>query len=160
MILETGDMWSVFGKGDLWLFTGNSYITKKDELVMGCGLALEVKTRYPDVPGLLVEAIHQPRFRDGFEIGMAWSIYGLAVIPFEPANGRVGVFQVKHHFRDKALLSLIGHSVLKLIEAIRIRELERVDLNFPGIGYGGLYRAHVLPIISELPDSVHIWERS
>ncbi len=34
-----------------------------------------------------------------------------------------------------------------------------VALNFPGIGYGGLNRNEVLPIISILPDNVEIWEK-
>lgn len=162
MILETGDIWSVFGKSDLWLFTGNSYITKKDELVMGRGLAKEVKDRYAEVPKKLVERIQRPRLRDSFETKIAWSIYGVTFIPFEfpPDSDEgfyLGVFQVKRHFKDKAELSLIGHSVLALQNAIRQYEFNRVDLNRPGVGWGALNWEHVYPIVAELPDCVHIW---
>ena len=162
MVLEKGDMWSQWGKCDLWLFTGNSYITKKKELVMGRGLALAVKKRYPDIPRLIANSIGAPRFRAGDMAGnainVAWSIYGVSKIVYEQANGYVGVFQVKQHFRDKAQLALIGHSTLVLQEQIRQHGFERIDMNFAGIGYGGLERTHVLPIISELPDCVHVWE--
>ena len=129
---------------------------------MGRGLALDVKTRYPNVPKLMAESIGTPRFRRGDAASnahnMAWSIYGVRIIPYEAANGYLGVFQVKRHFKDKAELALIGHSVLCLQEAIRLRDIERVDINMPGVGYGRLKREHVLPIIKELPDVVHVWE--
>jgi hypothetical protein len=34
----------------------------------------------------------------------------------------------------------------------------KIAMNFPGIGWGGLNRLEVLPIISSLPDNVEIWE--
>lgn len=152
MILETGDMWSVWGKTDLWVFTGNSYITKKNELVMGRGLALEVKKHFPDLPGQL-----------GWVLGHYGSIYGVLGMKIYADRSRqrqmVNVFQVKQHFRDRAELALIGYSVIKLKQFIQLHDLERVDMNFPGIGCGRLPREQVLPIIRELPDVVHVWER-
>jgi len=138
MILEKGDMWSEWGESSLWLFTGNSYINKADELVMGCGLALAVKEQFPELPLRLGRKI--PHL----------GIYGTVRV------GNIGAFQVKRHFGDKAELSLIGYSCIELMRDID--ECERVDLNFPGIGAGGLKREQVLPIISELPDCVHVWE--
>ena len=31
-------------------------------------------------------------------------------------------------------------------------------LNMPGVGHGNLSRNLVIPIISQLPDNVHVWE--
>ena len=151
MILEKGDMWSQWGKTDLWLFTGNSYINKKCELVMGRGLALEVKTKFPALPRYLGGYIKSMR---GGHLG----VYGF--IPWNLlGEDNIGVFQVKRHFRDNAELSLIGYSVITLKQHIERFRPDRVDLNCPGTGYGRLARRDVLPIISELPDCVHVWER-
>ncbi len=150
MILEKGNMWKVFDESDLWLFTGNSYINQKDELVMGRGLALVVKERFPELPKNIGGYI---KMLSGGHL----SAYGLVL--WQHDRG-MGVFQVKRHYQDKAQLSLIGFSCIKLIEYLRRRlDIKRVDLNFPGIGYGRLDRSQVLPIVSELPDIVHIWEK-
>ena len=151
MILETGNMWSVFGKTDLWLFTGNSCVTKGGELVMGRGLALEVKNKCPGIARMF-----------GIMIGSRQPVYGLKV-PSEESTiltggQRVGVFQVKQHFKDAASLALIGYSVIRLKGYIKVVSPKRIDLNFPGIGYGKLPREQVLPVIDELPDCVHVWE--
>lgn len=151
MILENGDMWSVWGKTDLWMFTGNSYIKKNGELVMGRGLALEVKKRFPRLPKRL-----------GWDIGQHYgSIYGVIGMKIYIGDERqmLNVFQVKQHFKDNAELALIGYSVIKLKEFIQTHGLERVDTNMPGVGFGHLDRVNVLSIISELPGNVHVWER-
>lgn len=154
MILEKGNMWDVFIESDLWLFTGNSYINQNGELVMGRGLALEVKNRFPALPKELGGYICD--MNDG-HLGC----YGLIPWLMLEYSGMIGVFQVKRHFRDNARLSLIGHSCVKLMSYLnRNNNMKPVDLNFPGIGYGRLDREQVLPIISELPDIVHVWEKN
>ena len=149
MILEKGEMWSWWGETDLWLFTGNSCKNQKKESVMGAGLALEVKKRFPHLPAIIGAYLTH------------LSTYGLMIPPYwkEESTKQIGVFQVKHHFKNKAELALIGYSVVRLQQYIKTWGLDRVDLNFPGIGYGGLKRDHVLPIIEELPDCVHVWEK-
>ena len=74
-----------------------------------------------------------------------------------------GCFMVKDHWMEKAKLSLIKDSCLDLCDildsvAVVHDSPIRVDLNFPGIGNGGLPREDVLPIIEQLPDNVHVWE--
>ena len=49
MILEHGDMWSVFGKTDLFCITTNSFIRRDGQLVMGRGIALAAKKRVPHI---------------------------------------------------------------------------------------------------------------
>ncbi|MHA2069001.1 MAG: hypothetical protein ACXABY_31955 [Candidatus Thorarchaeota archaeon] len=148
MILEKGNMWSAFRESDLWLFTGNSFVTKRGLLVMGRGLALEVKKEFPNSGeefGWLIK-----------EIGKHLKSYGIMRSDNVPG---IGVFQVKYHFKAKASLSLIGYSCVRLMEILDGTGFSNVHLNFPGIGFGRLPREQVLPIISELPDTVHIWER-
>ena len=45
MIQKIGDMWSIFNITDYFIFTGNSYIKINGAVVMGRGLALDVKKR-------------------------------------------------------------------------------------------------------------------
>jgi len=158
MILEKGEMWSVWGKTGLWLFTGNSYINQKGELVMGRGLALEAKNKVPTIQRRLGTSISLATCPviDGYKI------YGVECIAFRNYRQQrfnVGAFQVKRHFKDVAELSLIGYSCIRLKAIIEALGYNRVDLNFPGIGCGRLKRDRVLPIISELPDCVHVWEK-
>ncbi len=163
MILESGDMWSILEVTNLFLITSNSTIKKNGALVMGRGLAREARDR---VPGLDLEA-----GRAVTRSAIAGrSDYGLVILPTCP----FGLFQVKRAFKQPALLPLIERAtfdLLKLLERARDGyarspwsphepfHLLRVDLNFPGIGNGGLGRDDVLPIIASLPDIVHVWEK-
>jgi hypothetical protein len=72
----------------------------------------------------------------------------------------IGAFQTKTHYKYPSNTTLITNSCIKLFEYIALARLQRVDLNFPGIENGKLNREDVLPIISLLPDVVHIWELS
>ena len=53
---------------------------------------------------------------------------------------------------------LIKISTSMLGELANVYTNTRFDLNFPGIGNGHLSKDEILPIISKLPDNVHIWE--
>lgn len=151
MILEKGDMWSVFEQSDLFCITTNSYIRRDGALVMGRGIARQAALRFPDLP-----------YRAGEEIlrrGLAGGAYYLITLP----NTKIALFQVKRFWKSTANLDLIRGAAGRLYDLLTHRatlglpEL-RIDLNFPGIGNGGMPRSDVLPIISTLPDCVHVWE--
>ena len=152
-IFHEGDMWDVFGKTDLWLFTGNRFVNKRGEITMGRGLAFDVKERFPHVPYALGQRL---LFRK--HLHLLWqNMYGL--ITLEVSGQEIGIFQVKDHWSHRADLGIIKYSTRFLREYIKVWQIARVDMNCPGIGYGRLPRSQVLPIVSELPDSVHIWEK-
>jgi hypothetical protein len=146
MILEKGDMWKTFGKTDLFCFTANSTMTKNNRLVMGAGIAKQVKERIPDIDLSLGYALQQ----------LNNSTFGL--ITHISFNQMIGAFQVKYHWSDKADLHLIMYSTVKLFSFIVNNKPKRIDLNFPGIGKGKLPEEMILPIISNLPDCVHVWK--
>lgn len=156
MILEKGDMWSRWGKSDLWLFTACSHLTWQGELTMGAGIAREVKEKFPRMPEIMGAYLRHDGYGDTSSWGVCVSVY----IPGITGRSKIGAFQTKWHWKESSSLALIGHSVLELQNLCRYGKLSRVDLNFPGIGCGGLERAHVLPIVRELPDVVHVWERA
>ena len=150
MILERGDMWSVFGKTDLFLITTNPIVRKDGGVVMGRGIAKQAADRFPKLPCQIGELL------------VNWEVFVSSTIPMYSApvgeyDGQlIGFFMVKKHWREKACLDIIEKSV-KDVCAFSQR-CARIDLNFPGIGNGKLAREDVLPVISKLPDNVHVWE--
>ena len=155
MILEKGDMFDSWGKCDLWLFTACSHLSWQGELTMGAGIAKEVKNKWPRLPGIMGATLQGRGYGDESDYGVCVPIY----VPGLVGRSKIGAFQTKWHWKEPSSLALIGYSVVKLQTLCQYGGLSCVHLNFPGIGCGGLDRDHVLPIISELPDSVHVWER-
>ena len=78
--------------------------------------------------------------------------YGLIV------GKKLGIFQVKRFYGDSASLELIDYSTSMLYDFATCHSDKRIDLNYPGIGNGKLEKSEVEPIISVLPDNVHVWE--
>jgi hypothetical protein len=160
-------MWSIWGKTNLFVFTANGVIKKGNSLVMGRGMAKQVKEKVPHVARNIAAIIlsnHNAITDFDPETSGFQSIYSLAID--ERSIGQpVGAFQVKYHFRSLATPELIKSSSISLFQWI-IENLDRhptgirVDMNYPGIGNGGLTKAQVKPIISLLPACVHIWEKA
>lgn len=148
MQLERGNMWSVFHKTDCFMITTNPILRKDGAVVMGRGVALEAKTRYPQLPydfGKILKELHP-------EIDQQY------VGPIGLYDGTpIWFFMVKDHWQNQASLSIIEQSVFYLLFGFQWGN-KRIDLNFPGIGNGGLPREQVLPLLINLPDNVHIWE--
>jgi len=141
MIQLFGNMWDIFVEADIFIFTGNSYVRKDGALVMGRGLALDIRDKIPELAYILGDRIKEsPK-------------YGLII---EEDLG-LGVFQVKYHFSDNADLDLIRFSCGILSEYANTHLDKKIHMNYPGIGYGHLSRESVEPIIRELPDNVHVW---
>jgi len=144
---KLGDMWSVWEESDLFLVTTNGSLKRDGALVMGRGIAREALDRFPGLDLVLGKAIG----RSGRE-------YGLLVSPRWPA-AKLGAFQVKLRYWDDATPELIRLSTEMLLEWLEEHPDARVDLNFPGIGYGRLSPDVVRPIIEVLPPNVYIWQK-
>ena len=147
MILEKGNMWDAFGKG-IFMITTNPIRRNDGAVVMGRGIALEAKTKYPQLPydfGRQLDALH-PEIDQQY-VGPI-GIYQEVPIWF---------FMVKNHWKEPARLDIIKDSCFYLAHGFAWDDT-RIDLNFPGIGNGKLKRNDVLPLLEELPNNVHIWE--
>ena len=145
---EKGDMWSVLATTDLFAITTNSCIKRNGALVMGRGIAKVVRDRWP---GIDIAAGNMITNTVG-----SMGKYGLLVSPGWP-DKKLGLFQVKFMYSDQADCDLIDFSVTKLLEWQNAHPGKRVDLNFPGIGNGGLSIDVVKPIVDALPKNIHIW---
>jgi hypothetical protein len=142
MNLRIGNMWDYQSEYEVVLVTTNSDINRKGELVMGAGAAEELKTRYPEYPKLFAQEI------------AGKPIYGVCVL------GRLGIFQVKYHYSEKAKLELVAYSCGALSELAQSGFADDFALNFPGIGLGKLSPKLVLPFVQTLPQNVDVWVRS
>lgn len=155
MNLINADLFS--GDEDWLLFTANSTLNSRGELVAGKGAALAVKQKYPAIPFAIGQNILQTCGNLG--------TYGVA-IPYHslmPVYDRqIGAFQTKRYWNDKAELSLVAYSTKCLIDLIEegIHDLSvytTVALKYPAVGLGGLSVKDVYPIINVLPDTVNIY---
>lgn len=144
-----GDMWTAYEPADLFLITANSTIRQGGALVLGRGIALQARKRFPSIERVLGKEIRQ-RF------GILGAYY-LLVSPRWPA-AKLGLFQVKRHYSQPASLELIRRSTAALRDWCANHPDARAHLNFPGTGYGGLSRESVLPLIAQLPSQVTVWE--
>jgi hypothetical protein len=161
MILKTGDMWKGFSDPDvdLWLFTGNCIVRNDGALVMGRGLAKQVKQKFSYIPYILGGFIEQHREHNQTSYYGIMTCYHKFTYKEDDIRRELGVFQVKTVYNKPAKLSLIGFSVITLINNIEECDYKKVYLNYPGIGNGGLTEEQVFPIIKDLPDSVYVWKR-
>jgi len=156
MTRDTGNMLDILKKeGDgLLLFTGNS-VVNDGRLVMGAGVAKEIRTICPSAPRVLGSQVMNLN-----AIGVQ---YGVLIYEHDALyiNGtRIGAFQTKIDWRNPSTLALIGYSTQSLLDHLNhYPGTTRVDMNYPGIGLGGLRMEDVAPIISILPDIVHVWTR-
>lgn len=161
MILEKGNMWDIYDQTDLFLITANSSLNNKGELIMGAGIAKEVKEKFPNLSLKFGQSLKE-KLKNNFENNLPHDFYGLFLFP-GIENIRIGLFQTKFHWSNPSNLYLVFLSTAELLKEIFLCDehswgYSRIDLNFPGIGKGQLSREEVLPIISVLPDNVHIWE--
>lgn len=140
-----GDMWSAWEAADLFLITTNSYIKKNGALVMGRGIARQARDRFVGLDVALGRSIEH------------LSEYYLLVSKDWPRK-KLGAFQVKRHYKDKADVELIERATWSLINWMRGKDVQ-VHLNCPGVGNGGLGVKEVGSIIARLPDNVYVWRR-
>ena len=137
---RVGDMLTYFVECDWCFITTNGSLKSNGALVMGAGIARQVRDRWPGIDkvcGAAVKASAQP--------------YGLLL------GKKMGLFQVKYHWKQPAQLELIEYATIKLRMLAESQPGKVIFLNFPGIGYGGLSQSDVLPIIAQLPDNVIVW---
>ena len=136
-------------ESDLALFTGNSTIRRDGCLVMGRGLARQVRDRLPGIDRAIARAIGRR------------ATYGVAIAAgFRIGRAAVGAFQVKQFWGDAADPGLIAHSVKCLNTLLEPMPADyRVILNYPGIGNGRLTLEQVAPLIAGLDPRVVVCYR-
>jgi hypothetical protein len=139
------DIWADWDSVDHFIVTTNAIIKRNGGLVMGAGLAKQVRDKWRGVDIAFANAIKgtgQPEY------------YGCLV------GSKLGLFQVKVHFKDKASLKLISNSARDLAYIAEANPNKVYALNFPGIGNGKLDFAEVNDCIKViLPDNVWVYTK-
>ena len=141
-IFKTGEMF--YASGYL-IVTTNSFLTSEVKLVMGRGAAWVLKMKVPGIDRVLGKMISETCGHLGR--------YGLLF------HRRFGALQVKYRFDEKARVDLIEFSLGKLTERAEESPKSIFNINYPGIGNGGLTKPEVRPLLDILPDNVFIWEK-
>ena len=142
MPFQKGQMFNAIG---YIIVTTNSFLTSETKLVMGKGAAWELKMK---VPGIDYEFGKMILEKCG-HLGR----YGLLLY-----RG-YGALQVKYRFNEKANLELIKFSLGKLASVANKSPRYWFNVNFPGIGNGGLNKVDVLPLLEVLPRNVYVWRK-
>jgi O-acetyl-ADP-ribose deacetylase (regulator of RNase III) len=118
--------------------------------VMGKGIALEFKQRYPD----MFEQYQQLCKTGQFSVGQLW-LYK------SPAKWILN-FPTKQHWKDKSRLEYIEVGLQKFVETYREQGIESIAFPQLGCGYGGLdWETQVYPLMEQylslLPITVYVY---
>jgi len=145
MIYQTGNLLEQIQSYNYILCTTNSFIKKDESLVMGRGFAKDIRDMYNGIDGIFGNLIsstcgHLER-------------YGVLFY------GHLGIFQVKYGYMNSADIELVKYSTEMLINIANRQPNKLFGMNCPAIGNGKMHITIVDPIISELPDNVHIWRK-
>jgi len=172
MLLHKGNMWEVFAIADLFLITSNATVKQTGCLVMGRGIAREARDRFKGLDyklGKMIQELHCVEGRYGLLLPEPWDIpLGSFLSPYEDEDQqnmerkrrKIGCFQTKYRYDQDASIALISFASRKLKQFALKNAEAQIHLNYPGIGNGNLEKSAVLFYLEDLPDNVHIWERS
>jgi len=128
-----GNIWNI--EGDWRVIPTNGYINKKGECVMGRGLALQAKLRYPRLP---------------FELGVLIEMSGNRVFLLRPH--KLISFPVKPVWWVKASTEMVEESCEQLVQVVNDSEETNVLIPLVGCGNGKLHRSQVLPVLEKYLD--------
>lgn len=149
-IFEYGNMFDILNQTDLFCITTNASI-RTGRLSMGKGIALEAKKKFPELPRIA-----------GAELQFSGMFYGFRIVYCD--GYKFGLFQTKDYARYNSNTYLISDSLRHMLYHLRDYEnrngkpYSRVDLNYPGIGEGGLNIKHIFNRVNTLlPPYVHVW---
>lgn len=131
------DIWNFITKGPICITT-NGDIKNNGECVMGRGIALEAKTKFPRLP---------------FELGKLILEGDNRVYYFSEYN--LFSFPVKHHWKENADLTLIELSCKELVSLNYNFKFKRIFLPRPGCGNGKLDYKNVKPVLEKYLDNTY-----
>lgn len=144
MQLQKGNIWDNETEFDYVCITTNSIIKSDGTCVMGAGIALEAKKRYP-----AIAADFGKQIRDK-------SLHGKEC-PLLLAGGKYIAFQTKLHWRDPSPLWLVERSCQRLKLLAEKYPEKTFALPYPGISNGRLTKEQVRPLIDILPNNVTVF---
>lgn len=128
---------NIFTKS-IFCITTNGIVKSNGELVMGAGVALEAKKRYPNLPYFI-----------GLHVREKGNIPGI----FNYYKETIISFPTKDHFKNKSNIDLIINSARDIVIIANMYKLNEIYLTRPGCGLGGLDWNYVRDKISPILDN-------
>ena len=137
------DIWSLADRADAICITTIGLTKANVEAVMGRGIALQARQRFPGIDRVL-----------GDHLRARGNVPGIINV-----NPTIVSFPTKNDWRDKSDLDLIEKSARKLSSMIAEHGWTKIALPKPGCANGGLRWPQVEPIIDRWLPSVFICDR-
>lgn len=128
----TGNIWDYHKQGNWIVITTNGNINKVGECIMGRGIALEAKKRFPLLPKQLGNTITE----HGNHVHRFFCLYDFPDAPIT----KIITFPTKHNWWEKSDLALIERSCEELVDTVSmfLHNYELVYLVRPGCNNGQL----------------------
>lgn len=147
MILRKGNMFdedpSLFNR---IIITGNSIVKPNGRLVMGAGAAKDLRDKVKGIDLVFGKKVSDYNSKGKEYLLLFHNFYG--------------ILQVKYNWWENANVDLIGRSLERLKYYSNKYPKVVYNLNYPGIGYGGIER-HIMENIlctMNFADNVVVWE--
>ena len=133
-----------WGENDVVFFTANQVVKRNGELVMGAGNALAAKI-----------AVKGSSYIFGQNLGNSRCM----VMSLSNEKGKInlGALATKQHFKDPSNIGFVTKSLRHLYVYAKSNPDKTIHLPYPAIGYGGLSRKELDPILVFLPNNVLIY---
>lgn len=131
-----GNIWDHWNADGICITT-NGVVKDNGELVMGKGIALEARLRYPFLPSKLGALVRE---------------LGNRVHPIFTDNYSIFSFPTKHHYKDPSDIFLIKQSAIQLVKLVTDLGLKKVYLPRPGCKNGGLEWNVVKEVLAPILD--------
>lgn len=131
-------------QGNIWkqnsqfvCVTTNGVVKHNGELVMGAGIALEAKQKFPELPKRLGTLVHT-----------------FGNLPFYLEDIGIISFPTKNHFKENSDIKLIERSAKEIAAFVIIRnDLKSIALPRPGCGNGRLNWQDVKKVLEPILKS-------
>lgn len=149
-----------FEKGNLFecttgpiFVTASAFISNDGSLLMNRGAAATCSQKYPDIGKVFGDLARKGGTLHRNEVGNKFLRFGTIY----DSKNKLGIFQVKYHFKDDVDLSIVRYSATMLAGISRV--IGTVNMNFPGCGYGQIDRRQVMHVLDDVLDKedVIVW---
>src|SRR5690625_17733 len=153
-MISRGDGMVIYKQGDLFQDDAEAFVNAVNVVgVMGAGIALQFKKRYPD----MFEAYEKACSDGELQLGK------MHVYEREKDDRKYIInFPTLHHYRDKSKLSDIEAGLQDLVEVVKKHNIQSIAIPPLGCGAGGLAWEDVKQLTDEAFSkediTVHLYE--
>ncbi len=133
MLEATGDLWEY--PAEYRVVTTNAIVKSDGKLVMGAGVALQARERFP-----------------GLDTKLGGWVKRYGNRPFLCRDENIITFPTKRHWRDASSLELIREGANELAKLVDKFKIKSVAMPRPGCGHGYLLWSQVRPLLLGVLD--------